>query len=162
MFISLSCSWVKRLYDTNYHERKMIPLELIKQTFGEIFKYHTNLYFRKSFVRSLPCFYQQIFFDWQEQFYTLPDNTSGMLNQFIWFNRYIKIGNYSIFFKAFSVKNVNFIINLFNNDGTIKKWESFRLEYDLQNNFHFQWMQIVSAIPKDWKDNIKNQSSLNF
>ena len=37
---SLQCSWVKRLYDDKFHEWKLIPLHLIKSTFGIDFKFH--------------------------------------------------------------------------------------------------------------------------
>ena len=41
--ISLQCSWVKKLYDENFHEWKVIPLHLILITFGQNFKFHSNL-----------------------------------------------------------------------------------------------------------------------
>ena len=42
---SLQCSWIKILYDDNFHERKLIPLHLIKSTFGINFRFHFNLDF---------------------------------------------------------------------------------------------------------------------
>ena len=61
--ISLQCSWVKKLYDKNFHEWKVIPLHLIRITFGQNFKFHSNfscdtrlltsfLYFIKIFFAS--------------------------------------------------------------------------------------------------------------
>ena len=38
--ISLQCSWVKKLNDESFHEWKIIPLTLIKNTFGECFIFH--------------------------------------------------------------------------------------------------------------------------
>ena len=35
--VSLQCSWIRRLYDNNFHERKLIPLHLITLSFGAKF-----------------------------------------------------------------------------------------------------------------------------
>ena len=32
---SLQCSWIKRLYDDSFHKWKLIPLKLIKKSFGD-------------------------------------------------------------------------------------------------------------------------------
>ena len=39
--ISLQCSWVRRLYDDSFHEWKVIPLKLMKKSFGSHFKFHS-------------------------------------------------------------------------------------------------------------------------
>ena len=44
--ISLQCSWVKRLYDDFFHEWRVIPLKLIKKSFGPHFKFHSNPLFQ--------------------------------------------------------------------------------------------------------------------
>jgi len=38
--VSLQCSWVRRLYDKNFHPWKIIPLYLIEKQFGKSFKFH--------------------------------------------------------------------------------------------------------------------------
>ena len=45
---SLQCSWIKRLYDDSFHEWKLIPLKLIKKSFGDELKFHSNLSFNKT------------------------------------------------------------------------------------------------------------------
>ena len=42
--IALQCSWIRRLYDNSFHEWKLIPLYLIKKSFGTAFKFHSNLF----------------------------------------------------------------------------------------------------------------------
>ena len=42
---SLQCSWVKRLFDGNFHEWKIIPLFLFEKYFGKNFKFHGPLIF---------------------------------------------------------------------------------------------------------------------
>ena len=59
--------------------------------------------------------------------------TSGVLSQFIWYNNYIKIDNKAVYLKFFSTKNINFITELFNTDGSGKNWNILKTEYALQN-----------------------------
>ena len=40
-------------------------------------------------------------------------------------------------------------------NGVFKDWNTLKCEYDLQNNLYFQWMQLISAIPSNWKNIIK-------
>ena len=47
--ISLQCPWVK-LYDESFPEWKIIPLTLIKNTFGECFIFHSHLDFNDSLI----------------------------------------------------------------------------------------------------------------
>ena len=46
--ISLQHSWVRRLYDDSFHEPKVLPLKLLKKSFGSHFKFHS-----KSFIQYL-------------------------------------------------------------------------------------------------------------
>ena len=43
-----------------------------------------------------------------------------------------------------------------------KNWNTLKHEYDLQNNFYFQWMQLISATPSNWKNIIKQNSDINL
>ena len=41
--VSLQCSWIRILYDENFHPWKVIPLYLIEMHFGKNFKLYPNL-----------------------------------------------------------------------------------------------------------------------
>ena len=57
---SLQISWVKSLYGDCFHEWKIIPLYLLKMTFGPTFKFHSNLSFDKPSLKKLLPFYRQM------------------------------------------------------------------------------------------------------
>ena len=59
--ISLQCSLVKKLYDENFREWKVIPLNLIRITYGQNFKFHSNLSYDTKLPTSFPVFYKNIF-----------------------------------------------------------------------------------------------------
>ena len=41
--ISMQCSWVKRLFEDDFHDWKILPLFLIDKHLGKNFKFHNNL-----------------------------------------------------------------------------------------------------------------------
>ena len=46
-------------------------------------------------------------------------------------------------------------MQLVDKNGSFKDWHTVKHEYDLQNNLYFQWMQLVNAIPSNWKNIVK-------
>ena len=40
--VSLQCSWIGRLFDSNFHQWKVIPLKLIEKYLGKNFKFHSQ------------------------------------------------------------------------------------------------------------------------
>ena len=64
--IPLQCSLIRRLYDNSFHEWKLIPLYLIKKSFGTVFKFQSNLLFKSSKIKFFPSFYRQIILNWKK------------------------------------------------------------------------------------------------
>ena len=157
-FVSLQCSWVKKLYDDCFHEWKIIPLHLLNKYFGPSFKFHSNLHFESKLLKDFPSFYKQILMNWKKYFIASPITPSCVLSQFLWYNSYIKIDNKAVYLKFFSTKNINFITQLFNTDGSVKNWNILKTEFALQNKDQFCWLQLVNAIPEMWKKCIKQTS----
>ena len=51
-------------------------------------------------------------------------------------------------------------MQLVDRNGVFNIWNNLKHEYNLQNNFYFQWMQLISVIPSNWK-NIKHNNDSN-
>ena len=81
--ISLQCSWVKKLYDENFHEWKIIPLHLTLITLGQNFKFHSNLSYDIKLLTSFPVFYKNIFRYWSQHFTVSPELPSCTLSTFL-------------------------------------------------------------------------------
>ena len=77
-----------------------------------------------------------------------------MLN-FLWFNKHILIEKKSIFFRYFSDKTLNFVYQLFDNNGSVNSWSSTKKEFDFNNVSNFKGQQLIYAIPLFWKKKIK-------
>ena len=144
--VSLQCSWIKRLFDDNFHDWKVIFLCLIKTYFGENFKFHSNLDIGKCPLKQFLKFYQEILTRWSK-YLSFPVSTpSTITSQFLWFYKDIKVDEKCIYFKDLSKNGLNFVGQLFNLNGTLKSWTTFKNEYKLSESKKFQWMQLTNSL----------------
>ena len=80
----------------------------------------------------------------------------AILSEHIWFNASIKTDNQSFFNIFFSSKNINFLGQLFECNGTLKAWEKIKEEFCLPDQKKFFWIHLIDAIPMSWKTCILN------
>ena len=145
---SLHLSWVRRLYEENFHPWKNIPLKLINQQFKQdIFFPNTQVKFSKKF----PIFYHEIAKSWSKMTQE-PLTVSSILSQLIWYNFYVRIGN-EVITKRFDKEL--FVDDLYNGNQLLN-WQDFRTKFGLRNNDHFMWIQIINAIPITWRRLVEN------
>ena len=156
---SLQCSWVKKLYDQNSHDWKLIPMHFINNAFGKNFIFHSNLSFKTSVLHQFPTFYTNILQSWKRNFSHISYTPSCIGSQFLWFNNYITIDNNSVHFKEFSSHNINFINQLFTSEGEFKDWNHIKREFQLTNNLYYKFKQISHAIPKKWKQKLRENGA---
>ena len=129
--ISFQCSWVKILYDENFHEWKISPLHLICITFGQNFTFHSNLLYYVELLASFPIFYRNIFRYWSQHFTVSPELISCILSIFLWHNKDILISNKPIYFKHFFNNNLNYVSQLFYDIENTKEWVTLKHELNL-------------------------------
>ena len=152
--VSLQCSWIGRLYDNYFHEWKLIPLLLITMSFGSKFKFHSNIFFKKTSLKKLLPFHWDIFINWRTHFSSSPKSQACLFSQFLWFNKYIQIKDNLVCLTNFATKNIHFLSQLFEG-GTLKSWSDLKIKYNLTNETYLQWLQLKHAIPHNWKAIIK-------
>ena len=103
--VSLKCLWIRTLYNECHHDWKIIPLNYIYNALGKNFKFHSNL--------------------------STPEVPSLVSSQFLWYNSYIKIDNKVVCYKDFADKNINYVSDLFDENGELKSWQKIlRLSVD--------------------------------
>ena len=110
--ISLHCSLVKKIYNGNYHDWKVIRLYFISKYFGKNFHFLSDLSFDLAVVDSFPEFYKQIFINWSNYPASNSEVTSCIQSNFLWYNKHILTDNKPVYLSPFSNKNVNYINNL--------------------------------------------------
>ena len=131
--ISLQCSWIRILYDENFHEWKIIPSYLIKTIFFKNFKFHPCLDPSKRSLKNTPNFYKEMITNWVKCLSYSPSLPSAILSQFWWLNSNIKINNRSILISDFARKNINFVCQIFHENGKTKSWNYIKSEYNLES-----------------------------
>ena len=149
--VSLQCSWIRRLYDENFHPWKVIPLYLIEMHFGKNFKFHPNLDLKDFSLKIFPKYYQEIIYRWSKYLSSPPFLPSSIASQFLWLNKDIQIDNKCVIFSNFSKNGINFVGQLFDSDGKLHCWEFLKEKYLLSQNMKFKWFQLTHALPREWK-----------
>ena len=133
--IPLQCSWIRRLYNNSFHEWKLITLYLIQKSVGSSFEFHSNLLFESNKTKFFPSFCQEIILYWKKHLALVIEIPSCILSQYLWYNANIQVDKTSIQFSQLSEK---YNSQLFNDNGSIKKWYEFKEEFDLHENSYFQ------------------------
>ena len=123
---SMQCSWVRRLFEDNFHDWKVIPLFLISKHLGKSFKFDNNIDISNDILSKFLSFYQDIFIKWINIFTSKSIFPSLILSEVIWFNSNIKVDSKPVHFSFFSDKNLNFIGQLFNDNRINKALERFK------------------------------------
>ena len=149
--ISLQCSWLRKLCDGNFHEWKIIPSRVINKYFGKSFKFHSCFSFDCESLTKIPKFYKNILFQWSSSFFASSELPSCILSNFLWFNKHILIEKTSIFFRDFSDKGLNFVYQLFDNNGNVKSWSSIKEGFGFSNISNFKWQQLIYTLPPSKK-----------
>ena len=147
----IQCSWVKRLFDDDFHDRKVIPLFLIGKHLGKNLKFHNNIDINNDILSKFSSFYQDTFIKWINNFTAKPTLPSMILSEFIWYNSNIKVDSKPVNFSFFFDKSLNFVGQLFNVNGSIKPWKDFKKEFHPKDTHKIYWLQIIDALPKTWK-----------
>ena len=99
--VSLQCSWVRQLFNNNFHQWKVIPRYLIQKYLCKNFKFHSNLDLRKSRLRKFPKYYQKMLYKWGKFLSSSPCLPSAIISQLLWFNKKIQIDKTHVFFLKF-------------------------------------------------------------
>ena len=68
-----------------------------------------------------------------------------------------RISNKSFIMKTLSSKCVEHVLNILSEKGIIP-WKVFKNKYSQTGREHFKWVQLIDAVPKEWKDIIKSGS----
>ena len=68
--ISWQCSWLRKLYDENFHEWKIISSHLINKYFGKLFKFHSALSFDRKLLIKFIKSYKKSLFQWNSSLFT--------------------------------------------------------------------------------------------
>ena len=74
----------------------------------------------------------------------MTEVSSCILSQYLWYNEGIHLYKASVPFLQFSKeKKINYFLQLFGDNCSIKKCNGRKRKYDLHENSYFQWLQLI-------------------
>ena len=149
-----SVMWLKRLVMPNEAGWKYILLSYLNK-FGGRNILNCN-FDPKILFGSIPPFYLQCFSLWSELNANNPSNAREVCRQVIWNNRFILIGNRSVYYAKFEEAGFHTIYDFFDVNGEIKKPDLLG-RYKFSGIDIIRWYGLIDAIPKQWRDMIHNE-----
>ncbi len=149
---SMKLFWIKKLLDNEIvTDWKTLNLDIFSKFGGNlIWNYHPNSFAKIS--KNLNQFWKDILCIWGK-LYVSPQN---FRSQPLWYNSNIKVGNKEIFYRDWSIRGINYVNDLLNNDGIFFSDRDFASLLDLENNLtlKMKYRGILAALPLDWKNDI--------
>ena len=153
---SLNLSWIKRLHDDNFHPWKVIPTYIFSSmSHVGINIFYPNFYI-KYFPPNAPVFYKNMLRFWTEFSAAVPLTVSSILSECVWNNTNIKIGGEVITASFLAVDKNIFVADLFDDTGSILPWREFQVSNNILPCKFFSWVQLLDAIPHNWKVSVKS------
>ena len=158
---SLKAAWVNH-YCSSDNSDWCAFLDFKLEEFGGPFLFQCNYDLKLLGLADLPPFYRNILSVWQELHSKTPHNIKEMKEEILWNNRFIKIGERSIFHKAWASKGIQTLNDLLDSNGRFFSSENFKSKYGVHWTF-LDYAGLLAAIPKSWKNAILdcNQSVTN-
>ena len=149
---ALKFCWVKRLCSSDDSPWKIIPNALLSNPLLFRCNYDTKYV---NINEQLPKFYKDIISFWQDLIVTAPHQKKETLNQIIWNNRFIRVDGSSVFYNDWYHAGIQQLSCLLDKNGSqFLTINSFKRKFNLKWNF-LQYYSLLSAIPQQWKNNLK-------
>ena len=89
-----------------------------------------------------------------------PNILSAIPSQVVWFNTHIKIDNKSLCNNSLPNQGINHLGQLFDKNGIKKVWLDIKPQFILSNKQHYFWIQLINAIPKSWKEELRRSNHI--
>ena len=105
----------------------------------------------------LPIFYRDLIHCWHlcGGGQKAPQDANDIRKEIIWGNKFIQTKGKTLYYKHWKESNINFIEDLLNAEGNFKSGDEVFHKLNQTNNWLTEYLTIQKAIPKTWKDLIK-------
>ena len=117
--------------------------------------FHSNLRLSASCsvaISGLPIFfYQELIQLWHKICDTEPTQSSEILVQSVWNNRFILCKRHPIFCNEFYSKGIRTVYDLMCQDHKFLDWHTAQQKYGPVRKDVMKWFGIIKAIPNTWK-----------
>ena len=159
MNIAAKCAWKKRLVCSENVNSKVLFLKMLS-----INEFMLNKKIGLSYIQNcLSPFHQQVLESWDDFYGMEPVSNSEILNEYVLYNKNIKIGKRPITVNQFPNKYGNNlkILDILDNNGCILKRVNLneKLESDISQMFY---NCMLTAVPVIWKKQVMHEKLNNI
>jgi hypothetical protein len=156
---SLKLKWITKMLQSTYTSPWKSYLNTkFRMNINQVPLYNLN---QHSYPPFLDKFYSEIFNMWANIHFHTPIDKEEICKQELWFNDNITKDNRYCHYKEWEQKDINFIQDLLNEEG------SFLMKKELENKYmfrckHLEYESLIHAIPQQWKRELKQNKRLNL
>ena len=145
-------NFIKRILTVESNCNKTASYILKTDDIGNVLKFKNNI----NFLHPLPKFYEQLLDMWYGIHNNQPTQLKYILQEYIWFNEYILIGNKPTYNKTWYQAGINTIHDLCEVNSILSK-ELLEQKYHISCDFLY-YNGLKAAIPNKWVDEIHKAS----
>ena len=155
---AIKLTWIKRLITKNNNYTKIANANSHIDNFNTFFD--GNMKVEHMLIRPSP-FYEQLIEYWHEIRDLEQPNCNQLLNEPLWLNHNILIGNKPAQQKEWEDKGINILNDILNENGSFKTCNHLQLEYNLNIDI-MKYNSLITAIPKGWLKLIRETENRVF
>ena len=151
--------WCQRLINRSNETWTIIPQKYMEGCSLALLM-RLNIDKDKQIPIHIPKFYKEAIFSWHSCSGGLkaPQSEAEIRKQIIWGNKMIQTKGKTLFFKTWHKSNINFIDDLLDQSGNLKKGSDIfeQLEGQNRTNWLIEYNIILKSIPSSWKTLLTN------
>jgi hypothetical protein len=106
---------------------------------------------------NIPEFYKSIHNLFMKYVNIPPSSINEIINQSIWFNKYILLNKQTLFFKNWYKQGIHTIHDIINKGGLLLSHAELKEKYNINTSF-IHTLQILKSIPKTWLQQISHKT----
>ena len=137
-FKALHLSWLARYHSDNKHPWMQMLNRILFASFSLDTIFFPNLSIDVTALAKFPPFFKNIVTNWIDISQHSPNTASLILSESLWYNSKITINNKSLSPQFFCLKQLVFVNDLFDENGTFLAWADFAQKFNLERNHLFK------------------------
>ncbi len=155
MVKALRLTWVKRLLN-----KTSVCTRIAEHTSGvPNFTFLLKKKYDIENVQNVTLFYREILEEWAMIHSIEPKNSDEIAYENLWYNKRIKIGNKTVYYKSWHDANINYLYDIFDfNQGKILTWLEIQDKFDVNIKI-MEYNSLISSIPYTWIQCLKTRNT---
>ena len=148
--------WIKKILNDKEYTWKYTAADILGIK-------HLDIYIRSNPEppKNTSQFYADILAIWRKIRDNKLENKAEVIDQMIWYNKYLKIDNKILICNSFIKKGITKIGDLLNDNDRFKSFQEVVDQYGIEEKYFLYYSGLIKSIPQSWKDTINRVESLD-